>query len=45
MDKTVQDYEEVTELADDDYIVLDSVDGGPCKILAKDFINILNGGA
>lgn len=44
MDKTIQDYEEVTELAADDYIVLDSEDGGPCKMLAKDFMNIVNPG-
>ena len=44
MDKTIQDYEEVTELADDDYIVLDSENGGPCKILANEFKNIVNPG-
>lgn len=44
MNKTIQDYEEVTELEDDDYIVLDSENGGPCKMLAKDFMAIVNPG-
>ena len=44
MDITVQDLTEVTELADDDYVVIDSSEGD-CKILATDLVNILNGGA
>ena len=42
MDKTVQDYDEVTEVADDDYIFLDGGNGGPCKILATDFVQIIS---
>lgn len=34
-DNTILDYEEATELAEDDYIILDSENGGTCKILAS----------
>lgn len=44
MDKTIIDLPEATELEDDDYIVLDSENGGPCKMLAKDFMQIVNPG-
>lgn len=44
MDTTVQDLTEATELADDDYVVVDGP-GGDCKILATELVNILNGGA
>lgn len=36
-DNTILDYEEATELADDDYIIMDSESGGTCKIPAKYF--------
>ena len=34
-DNTILDYPEATELSEDDYIILDSEDGGTCKILAS----------
>ena len=34
-DKRIIEYNTATELADDDYLVLDSESGGTCKILAK----------
>lgn len=43
MNKTILDYEEATELADDDYIFLDSESGGPCKILAKIIEPVITG--
>lgn len=43
MNKTILDYEEATELADDDYIFLDSESGGPCKILAKILEPVITG--
>lgn len=35
MDKRVIDYPEAYELEEDDYLILESVNGGTCKILAK----------
>ena len=37
MDKTILDYPEVTQVADDDYILFDSESGGTSKILASYF--------
>ena len=34
-DVEIMDYDEVTVIADDDYILLDSESGGTCKILAS----------
>lgn len=42
MDKTIINLPEATEVADDDYIVLDGENGGPCKILATDFVQIIS---
>lgn len=35
MDKRIIDYPEAYELEEDDYLILESVNGGTCKILAK----------
>ena len=37
MEKSILDYSEVTQVADDDYILLDSETGGTSKILASYF--------
>lgn len=37
MDRNILDYPEVTQVADDDYILLDSETGGTSKILANYF--------
>lgn len=37
MDKSILDYTEVTQVADDDYILFDSESGGTSKILASYF--------
>lgn len=42
MDKTIIDLSEATEIVDDDYIFLDGESGGPCKILASDFVQIIS---
>lgn len=36
MDKRIIDYPEASELEEDDYLILESVNGGTCKILAKE---------
>lgn len=38
-DKQILDYPETTTIADDDYVLLDSENGGTSKILASTFAN------
>lgn len=38
-DKQILDYPETTTISDDDYVLLDSENGGTSKILASTFAN------